>query len=67
MNDNYLKSKLYEKIQGWADEVNETDEWLALDVWWGDDTIKHMVDVVFSLILACAESQQYRKREDADR
>lgn len=63
MNEAKLKASLYEAIEKWVEKECESEEWLELDVMWGDETTRLITEIVFAAILACAESQQYRESQ----
>ena len=60
MNKSKLKASLYMAIDKWIEDECESEEWERMDVYWGEETTNLITEIVFSIILACAESQQYR-------
>ena len=58
MNEFKLKESLYEAVQNWLLNACELQEWDGLDVIIGEKTVEYMTEMAFSMLKACAESQQ---------
>jgi len=56
-----LQGTLEKAIQTWTDRQRETDDWP--DFITGEHTIHMMTNAAIAVLFACAESQEYAKRE----
>jgi len=50
---------LKDVLQNWVNDICEEDDWIALNVIVGDETVNMMALAAWCVLRACAESQNY--------
>ena len=54
-----LKPSLTAALQKWADDNCDSDEWLAFDMYVGNNFAKYMSDAAMAVLMSMADCQAY--------